>query len=70
MVTAAQHRGYRTVLKHNVIKPFPVSALYDAAVSIGTLCEYVSPSLVIPHIVEGLKDKAVIAIASEMHGHD
>lgn len=70
MVRAAQERGYRTVLKHNIAEPVPIQTKYDVALSIGMICEYISPSIAISHIAECLKERAAIAIASEMLGSE
>lgn len=70
MVRAAQERGYRTVLKHNIAEPVPIQTKYDVAISIGMICEYVLPSIAITHIAECLKERAAIAIASEMQGNE
>lgn len=70
MVCASQERGYRTVLKHNIAEPVPIQTKYDVAISIGMICEYVLPSIAITHIAECLKERAAIAIASEMRGNE
>ncbi len=67
MMARAIKRGYRNLKKHNIATiPIEQPNVYDIAISVGVVGEYVPADCAARNLVPALQEKAVVGVAGEM----